>query len=728
MGVSTLKTPYRKLPRLHPHPNPPPSWGGNVTSKIIWRSTNSPSPPWGGDVTCSAFPLKVGRLGWLCYAAIFACLLSASEAAFALSSVTITADKITYKDATLHKANIALDLTGSDIAVVQAEILEYGKARLDKAHITVDLKANTTMLVKAQHILVNKIEAQNSTIYLDYAKKTAQPMVTFYSDIKQTADKVWSALKINCLIPKKAKQEVWECPGGLFTAERTRVPFSITITPEAHGVDAEINLIDANFSDASGLHAGEKLTGKVKVSARLEKNTAQKDSIKQDIWRWKGLFSWTEGELFWQPFYFGKAGNEFNISGTYAEPMLNIEEANLKINEIGNMSATAEINTKTQELNDVKVKAKDVDFAGLYSLVLKPMVSKSAFGNLKVSGKADWQFVVKNLQPISFELNLKDANIEDLNGKFALNDINAHIPWDYETAQNVTLNYSGGHVLKIPLGNTRLQAELNRYSLTAPSLVLPVLDGALKLEDVSAAYLSQQWFWHLKMQLEPISMSEFSKALGWPTMQGKIDGQVPLITYASKQLVMDGKMQFNMFNGNVAMEGLRIDDPLGNVPKLYANLQMRNIDLGDLTRTFNFGAIEGKLEGDVKDLQLENWKPIRMDAIIQTADGKHLKKVSQRAVENITALGGAGTAAALQRTFLRFFKEFNYEKIGLSCQLRQDICKMGGVESTPTGYVIVKGRGAPTVNVNGFTEYVSLSDLIARIKRITDGNSKMIVN
>jgi hypothetical protein len=665
-------------------------------------------------------------------AAIFVCLFSVSQAAFALTGISITADKITHENAVLNKANIALDLTGSDIAIVQAETLEYGKAKLDNAHITVDLKANTTMLVKAKHILMDKYEAQNSNIYLDYAKKTAQPTVTFFSDIKQTADKAWSSLQINCLIPKKATVEVWECPGGLFTAERTRVPFNIIITPQAHGVDTEINLTDANFSDESGLHAGDKLTGKIKVSAELRKDSAKKAGVKNgaaqlETWHWKGLFSWTEGELFWQPFYFGKAGNEFNISGTYAEPMLNIQQANLKINEVGNMTATAELNTKTKEVKDVKVSAKDVDFAGLYALLLKPLVEKSAFGNLKVSGRADWQFEVKGLQPINFELNLKDANIEDLNGKFGLSDINAHIPWDYDVAKTITLAYSGGHVLKIPLGKTNLQAELNRYSLTAPSLVLPVLDGAIKVEDLSAAYLSQQWIWHVKMQLDPISMNQFSKTIGWPEMQGKIDGKVPLITYAGKQLNMDGKMQFNMFNGNVAMDGLRIDDPLGKAPKLYANLQMRDIDLGDLTRTFNFGAIEGKLEGDVKDLQLENWKPVRMDAIIQTADGKHLKKVSQRAVENITALGGEGTAAALQRTFLRFFKEFNYQKIGLSCQLRQDICKMGGVESTPTGYIIVKGKGAPTVNVNGYTEYVSLSDLIARMKRITDSNSKMIV-
>ena len=726
MGVCTLKYHSCGLLPFHPHPrikygagsNPPPSRGGDASRLLQAVILFHPNPPpsRGGDAS-NFFPLKAGRLCWGCYAAIFVCLLSLSQAALALTGITITADKITHDEATLYKANIALDLTGSDIAIVQAETLEYGKARLDKAHITVDLKANTTMLVKANHILLDKVEAQNSTIYLDYRQKIQQPTVIFYSDIKQTADKVWSALKINCLIPKKATIEVWQCPGGLFTAERTRVPFNIIITPQAHGVDTEINFTDANFSDASGLHAGDKLTGKVKMSAELQNG----------IWLWKGLFSWAEGELFWQPFYFGKAGNEFNISGTYNQPILNIKEANLKINEVGNMSASAEINVKTQELKDAKVVAKDVDFAGLYALGLKPMVEKSAFGNLKVNGRADWKIDIKNLQPVSFELNLKDANIEDLSGKFSLSDIDAHIPWDYETAQTVTLAYSKGHLLKIPLGKTTLKAELNRYSLTAPSLVIPVLDGALKFEDVSAAYLGQQWFWHVKMQLDPISMSDFSKTLGWPEMQGKIDGQVPQITYANKQLVMDGKMQFNMFNGNVSMEGLRIDDPLGRVPRLYANLQMRDIDLGDLTRTFNFGAIEGKLEGDVKDLQLENWKPVRMDAMIQTADGKHLKKVSQRAVENITALGGEGTAAALQRTFLRFFKEFNYEKIGLSCQLRQDICKMGGVESTPTGYIIVKGKGAPTVNVNGYTEYVSLSDLIARMKRITDGNSKMIV-
>ena len=574
--------------------------------------------------------------------------------------------------------------------------------------------------ISSIQISVGEVEAPAGTLknaQFQVDLKGAEPSLKLNAELKPSSEKEFTAFSINCGTFLSDHIGELDCLNGKFIAKKINIPLTVHFKSYPDDFSLNVDFTQANFSDETGIHAGEKLTGKIILAAKKQK----------EIWDWSGVFNWTEGELYWQPFYFGKAGNSFAIGGTFKAPDLHINEANLIINEVGEMSASAHINTQTKTVEDVKVVAKEVDFAGLYGLVLKPMVEKSAFGNLKVSGKADWQFEVKNLQPTSFELNLKNAQIEDLSGKFGLSDINAQIPWDYDIPQTVTLSYREGHVLSVPLGKTQLQAELNRYSVTAPKLELPVLNGALKFEDVSAAYLGQQWYWHLKMQLAPISMNQFSQALGWPEMQGNIDGQIPLITYAGKQLNMDGNMQFNMFNGNVSMSGLRIDDPLGTVPKLYANLQMRNIDLGDLTRTFNFGAIEGKLEGDVKDLQLENWKPVHMDAIIQSADGNHLKKISQRAVENITAFGGEGTAAALQRTFLRFFKEFNYEKIGISCQLRQDVCKMGGVESTAKGYVIVKGKGLPTVTVNGYTEYVSLSDLLARIKRITDSNSKMIV-
>lgn len=576
------------------------------------------------------------------------------------------------------------------------------------------------LAISSIHIQVGEIDApagrlKNAQFQVDL--KGTAPTLNLHAEVKPSSEKEFIPFHLSCGQFNTEQVGQIDCLNGKFIAKQIKAPFSIHYVSYPSNFAAEIEFNSVGFSDESGLHAGEKLTGKIKLAAKNINNA----------WQWNGLISWVQGELFWQPFYFGKAGNTFKINGTFKQPILNIEKASLLVNEVGEMTANAKINTQSKVLEEINVSAKDVDFAGLYAIFLKPLAEKSVFGNLDVSGKADWQFEIKNLVPSSFELNLHDANLNDKNGKFALHHLNAHIPWDYDSAKTITLNYKSGSLLKIPLASTQLSAEINRYSLTAPQLMLPILDGAINMTDVSAAVIDDKWYWHLRMNLAPISMADFSRALGWPEMQGTLSGQVPLVTYANKQLDMDGAMTFNVFSGTIGLDNLKIDDPLGVAPRLSADLLMRKLDMGDLTRTFSFGDIEGKLDGDVKNMQLENWKPVYLDASIQTSEGKHLKKISQRAVENITALGGEGTAAALQRTFLRFFKEFNYDKIGLSCKLRQDVCEMGGVESTATGYVIVKGKGIPAVNVNGYTKRVSLEDLLARIKRITDSNTKAIV-
>lgn len=65
--------------------------------------------------------------------------------------------------------------------------------------------------------------------------------------------------------------------------------------------------------------------------------------------------------------------------------------------------------------------------------------------------------------------------------------------------------------------------------------------------------------------------------------------------------------------------------------------------------------------------------------------------------------------------------------MGLSCRLRNDICEMGGIESTAHGYIIVKGSGIPAITVMGYNQTVGWSELLARVKRVTDGNSKAVI-
>jgi len=547
--------------------------------------------------------------------------------------------------------------------------------------------------------------------------KGKNPKLQLKGNIKPQNEPAFMPFQLECGTLLSQQAGYLDCFDGQLTSDVIQAPFSMHVAKLKDQFSFDVLFNSANFSDAAGLHAGEDLIGDLQLTAKR---------VNAD-WQWHGKLSWDQGEVFWQPFYFGDAGNVLQAKGTLRQTAINVDDASLKVTNVGEITASAQINSKTKVLEDVTVSAQDVDFNGLYTLILKPKLEKSAFGNLRVSGKANWQFEMKKLQPTSFVLNLMDANIEDQNGKFAFSHMNAHIPWDYDVPKNISLDYENGYLLNLPLGKTNLKAQVNRYAVTAPELVLPVLDGALNFKEVSAAWLGENWFWHLRMDLTPVDLNQFSTALGWPAMEGQISGQVPLVTYANKQLNMDGAMTFNMFNGTVGMNNLRIDDPLGVVPKLYADLTVRNVDLGELTRTYSFGAIEGQVDGDVKSLVLENWKAVQFDASLATNENKQRKKISQRAVENIAALGGEGTAAALQRTFLRFFDEFNYEKIGISCKLRKDICEMGGVESTPGGYIIVKGSGIPAVNVNGYNNKVSLDDLLSRIKRITDNNTEVIV-
>jgi hypothetical protein len=533
----------------------------------------------------------------------------------------------------------------------------------------------------------------------------------------KSADGSWADASLSCKTFSISKNGEYRCAQGRVSSPRAKGDFTLMLktTPAVFSVD--VTLGDFSFSDATGLHAGEKVAGKLQLDA----------SKQQEGWRWQTAIDWTEGEVFWQPFYIPNGGHELKASGWLKPELLRVDQATLKLKQVGDLRFSGDYLMPSKKLDTLKADARDLDLAHLYPLVLKPLLEKTALNKLEMAGRADVRVDIQQGQTRAFQLDLKEADIDDDNGKFGFYKLNASIPWDYDEPRQVKLAYAGGHLLNLPLGQASLAAQVDRYAVTAPSLRMPVLDGALQLNDVSAAFVGGQWHWHLRAALEPVTLSEFSHALGWPRLEGKASASIPLVTYTGGKLTTDGALGFNLFNGSLAITNLSMQDPMGIAPRLNADLQFRNLDLGDLTRTFSFGAIEGKLDGDVEQLTLVKWQPTHFDARFISSPGRYPKKISQRAVENISSLGGAGAAAAIQRSVLRFFEQFNYDKIGLSCRLRNDTCEMSGVESTPQGYIIVKGSGIPSITVMGYNQSVSWGELLSRIQRITAGNAKPVI-
>ena len=580
-------------------------------------------------------------------------------------------------------------------------------------------QAVSEISIKADRVEHPQGDAKQLVMNLNLQKPDA--WLSLSSAVKQKAEKDWLQFNLNCELPRSIHNSSLQCAEGLLKSERLNVPFSIDFSrlylANKPDIDAIFKFRNASFSDEAGLHAAEKLYGSLAIALKQS----------ADAWLWNVLLDWQSGEVFWQPFYIANGGHQLTAVGKLENQLLTFDSADLKVKDAGELHASGQLNLNDFKLLSLNASLPRLDLNTAYPMLFKPLLEKTAFANAEVAGIAAIKLEIDHAEPKSFTLLLKDVDIADKNKKFAFYKLNASIPWSYDFAHAVNFGYESGELLNLPLGKTNIHAQVERYALTALDIKLPILDGALNLSDISAARRGGQWYWHLNARLEPISMEDFSAALNLPRMSGKASAQIPLVTYAAGTLTTDGSLVLNVFNGSVTVTQLTMQTPLGITPKLNADIAMRNLDLGVLTKTFSFGAIEGKLDGDIRNLELQNWKPVKFDARVQSSPGKYPKKISQRAVENISALGGGGAAAAVQRSFLQFFKQFNYGNMGLSCRLRNDICAMGGIESTPHGYVIVKGSGIPAITVMGYNDTVGWSELLARIKRVTDGNSKAIV-
>lgn len=585
--------------------------------------------------------------------------------------------------------------------------------------VSMSAGAVTEISIKAGRIEHPQGDVQDVNLKLNLNKHL--PTLSLTAKLKPKNEKDFTELSFHCDVPQPIALNAFKCNEGLLKNTRINLPFSLEVNQlfsrGAPDIKATLQLKNASFSDEAGLHAAENLSGNIAI---VLQQTGQ-------VWEWQTALDWQSGEVFWQPFYLANGGHTLVANGSLDGEIVTIKTANLNIKNVGELKADAQVSLNDFKLINLNASLPDLDLSTAYPLLLKPFLEKTAFNNTQIEGKAALVLEIKNAELKSFELLLKDVDLADKNQKFALYKLNANLPWSFDEPKNVSLSYESGTLLNLALGKTKLVAEVNRYSLTSPSIRLPIIDGALSLSDISAARIGGQWHWHLSAKLEPISMVDFSTQLNLPTMQGKASAEIPLVTYSDGTLTTDGSLVLHVFNGTTTVTQLTMQTPLGISPKINADITFRNMDLGELTRTFSFGAIEGKLDGDIKDLELQNWKPVRFDAMVQSSPGKYPKKISQRAVENISALGGGGAAAAVQRSFLRFFKQFNYGKMGLSCRLRNDICEMGGIESTQHGYIIVKGSGIPAITVMGYNQTVGWSELLARIKRVTDGNSKAIV-
>jgi hypothetical protein len=214
--------------------------------------------------------------------------------------------------------------------------------------------------------------------------------------------------------------------------------------------------------------------------------------------------------------------------------------------------------------------------------------------------------------------------------------------------------------------------------------------------------------------------------LGWPAFGGTLDGTLPAARYEDQVLNFDGGLTAQVFGGTLTIDKLALERPFGADPSLGADLTIKGFDLKTLTGAFGFGQITGRLDGHVRDLRLLDWTPIAFDAELHSDDkAPDRRRISQRAVRDLSNVGGGGFIGGLQTQVLHYFSEFGYARLGLACRLADNVCHMDGVGSAGDGYTIVEGSGLPRISVVGFAREVDWPTLVERLKSATQGNVKV---
>ncbi len=336
--------------------------------------------------------------------------------------------------------------------------------------------------------------------------------------------------------------------------------------------------------------------------------------------------------------------------------------------------------------------------------------------DLEVIGQARGSISFDKQSIKALELNLTEVFMAIESKKININDLNAQLQWQEEEKLLSKFQWNELLLAGMPIQTSELEIYTQGQQLwVEEETVVPVFDGSLLINKlVLDKIFDPEISIDFSGEVKPISIALITEKMGWPSMTGSLSGLIPGMKKIGHSITFDGVLDIDVFDGQMKVENLSIERLFGIAPVVAGDIVFNNLNLLQITSTYDFGEITGLIKGYVKGLRITNWKADRLDAHIESIKTKGVKQtISQRAIDNISSIGGI--QGALSRSFLRFFDYFRYKKIGFGCKLRNSICQMSGVKDKNENYTLIQGSGIPSINIIGFRKFIDWEVFIDRL-------------
>lgn len=376
----------------------------------------------------------------------------------------------------------------------------------------------------------------------------------------------------------------------------------------------------------------------------------------------------------------------------------------------------------------LKIASKNI--ARMYKTYIQPVIFGTTVDSLEIEGEIDVALVGKSNEITDLKISLTDTFVDDASDRFAMYGLNGDfVLTSGAETQASSIVWQGAGVYGISFGSGRIDwGSSNRNVWIAAWDDVSVFDGALRFDELSVSdFGTRDASVAISGSLAPVTMQEVMASFGLPPLAGKVSATLPRVSFKKNQLVIDGNIEINLFEGLITAQSLKIKDLFSSVPRLSTTIDVEGIDLATLTSTFSFGNIAGTLDGHVKELILEDWRPRSFKAFFATRKDDTVRhRISRQAVDNLGRIGAQ--TSVLSSGWLRFIPDYSYGELGLGCDLSDGYCSMYGVEEADDGGFYVLTRGGilpPWINIKGQGRRISWQTLVEGVKQISTGEVKV---
>lgn len=523
--------------------------------------------------------------------------------------------------------------------------------------------------------------------------------------------------------------------GTQFAADELQLEGALVAKPgEPLKTSGKLRLARGRYATADGSTMGENfvLGGQVAVTAAAEKLIGLSGSLKIE-----------EGEFLWGKF-FGDLKSQkpsFDFDGDYlaGNNELQLRRLNIALAAVGKVGLRGSVQEiSLKPMVRLQATGSDIRPAGVFEFFIRetlhrsyPILDQLTVGGrvdmtAQVSGALDDLFVDGNLQVQRGSLGTKSNRWQVGPLNLAL-PFRLHLPAATREKTGATVPDGTLTVHSLRFGSESVPAFKTPVSLSNNALIfkqpirIPIYGGTIEVRNLAwNDLLKYPQTFALAIEAKDLQLRRLTESLGWYRFGGTISGSIPKMEITENLLRTDGQIGIDVFNGQVRVSKMEIENPFSSLPAIKLDARFQGINLEQVSETFAFGRISGILEGSIRDLVVADGQPAHLQADVYTVERPGISQwISVEALNKITILSSGEDGSLVYGGIASLFDEFRYSKMGFKATLRNDKLTLRGIETSDgKEFLVVGSLLPPTVNVISHTREIGFSDLMKRLERI----------